>query len=224
MSHAGQSIACNQSYGDYILRTGTALVSQLELAYGAYWFHTRFAGQQPILDLGAGRCWFAKQDTSRILALDNARPLVEHYRREGINIHHGSAYQIPFPGQHFQGVFCCWLFEHLAEPNRAMREIHRVLKPGGQACVIVPSPRDMMAFYDDYTHVRPFTPISLTQLAEDAGFSKYRITYLPWDRGASYLLRWLGSESVAAYLRFSDCVLRRIGLVNARNLVLDAWN
>jgi len=40
-------------------------------------------------------------------------------------------YQLPFPDAYFDAAFSHALFEHIAEPVRAAREIHRVLKPGG---------------------------------------------------------------------------------------------
>jgi SAM-dependent methyltransferase len=212
-----------QSYGSYILRTGSGAVRDLELLYGAHWFSTRFAGKRPILDLGPGRCWFTKQKPEDIIAVDNAPELVDHYRSQRIAIRLGNAYSIPFPQNSFQGVFCCWLLEHLAEPDRAMLQIHRVLQPGGYACVIVPSPNDLMSFYDDYTHIRPFTHTSLRQLAEDAGFAKSKVEYLPWTRGLSYVLRIFGSSFARKYLRLSDSILRKFCIVNRNNLMLEAW-
>jgi SAM-dependent methyltransferase len=212
-----------QSYGDYILRTGSGVVGNLELLYGAHWFSTRFAGKRPILDLGPGRCWFTKQKPEHIIAVDNAPELVEHYRSQGIAIRLGNAYSIPFSKNFFQGVFCCWLLEHLAEPDRAMLEVQRVLQVGGYACVIVPSPNNMTHFYDDYTHIRPFTHTSLRQLAEGAGFASSKIEYLPWTRGLSHVLRSFGSSFARKYLRLSDSLLRKFRVVNRNNLMLEAW-
>ncbi len=211
------------AYGSYILRTGEGLVADLELIYGAHWYQTRFAGKRPILDLGSGRCWFTKQNLRDIIAVDNAPEVVEHYRQQGINIHFGDAYAIPFPDAYFEAVFCCWLLEHLTEPDRAMRQIYRVLKPGGYALIIAPSPHEMVAFYDDYTHIRPYTPVSLTQLAEDVGFRRHQVECHPWDRGIRRVLGILGSGAAAAYIRFSDRMLRNFGLVNKKNLLLNAW-
>ena len=45
----------------------------------------------------------------------------------------GSAYELPFESGSFDAVFSHALFEHLAEPGRAAREVLRVLKPGGVA-------------------------------------------------------------------------------------------
>jgi ubiquinone/menaquinone biosynthesis C-methylase UbiE len=224
MSHSVESIAeSRQAYGNYILRTGTGVVRDLEMVYGALWYRTRFAGKKPILDLGPGRCWFAKQNLEDIVAVDNAPDLVEHYREQGIKTYLGDAYHVPFSNAYFQGIFCCWLFEHLAEPDRALAELHRVLQPGGYACIIVPSPKDMFAFYDDYTHVRPFTPRSLTQLAEDIGFQRHHVEYLAFTRGVKYAMRLLGSAAAYRYCRFSDAAIRRLGLVNRNHLMLEAW-
>jgi SAM-dependent methyltransferase len=213
----------HQPYGDYILRTGTDIIRQVELAYGAHWYCTRFAGKAPILDLGPGRCWFTRQNINDIVAVDNAPKLVEGYGQQGINIKLGDAYRIPYPEEYFEGVFCCWLLEHLSEPGRAISEIQRILKPGGYACVIVPSPNDMTAFYDDYTHLRPYTPVSLKQLAEDCGFSQYRIECLPWVRGIAYVLRFLGSAAARKYMYWADKYLRKLSLVNRNNLMLEVW-
>lgn len=212
-----------QSYGDYILRTGTAIIRQLELVYGAHWYRTRFAGKAPILDIGPGRCWFTKQNLNDIAAIDNAPELVDHYRQRGVNIRLGDAYQVPYPEEYFEGVFCCWLLEHLSEPDRAFLEMYRILKPGGYACVIVPSPNDMTAFYDDYTHVRPYTPVSLRQLAEGSGFTRCSVECLPWVRGITYVLRVFGPSPAQKYMHWADTYLRKLRLVNRNNLMLEAW-
>jgi len=47
-------------------------------------------------------------------------------------------YELPFPDGHFDAVFAHALFEHIAEPVRAAREIRRVLKPGGVAGLCSP--------------------------------------------------------------------------------------
>lgn len=224
MSQSAEATAVpRQSYGSYILRTGTDAIRDLEMVYGALWYQSRFLGKRPILDLGSGRCWFTRQNPQDIIAVDNAPDLVEYYRSKGINTHLGDAYHIPFPDAHFQAVFCCWLFEHLADPSRALKEIFRTLQPGGYACIIVPSPRDIVAFYDDYTHVRPFTRASLTQLAEDVGFQKLRVECLPFTRGVAHLLRLLGPGAAYKYCRFSDMAIRKLGLLNRNHLMLEAW-
>ncbi|HXM45006.1 MAG TPA: class I SAM-dependent methyltransferase [Bryobacteraceae bacterium] len=210
-------------YGQYILTTGDGIVGQIEMVWGRFWYESRFQGIQPVADVGPGRCWFTRQNPSAIVAIDNAPDLVEHYAAHRLHITLGSAYEIPFPDAYFQGVFCCWLFEHLPDPARAILEIYRVLKPGGRCCIVVPTPADMVAFYADYTHIRPFTVTSLGQLAAAGGFARARTENLPFTRGMRYIYRHFGAAASYRYMLFADRYLRHLGICNRDHLVLDAW-
>jgi SAM-dependent methyltransferase len=50
----------------------------------------------------------------------------------------GSVYQLPFKDASFDCVIISEVLEHLGEDNRALREISRVLKPGGRLAASVP--------------------------------------------------------------------------------------
>lgn len=49
----------------------------------------------------------------------------------------GSVLDIPFPDGHFDIVFSHGVLHHVPEIRRAQREIHRVLKPGGELIVML---------------------------------------------------------------------------------------
>lgn len=223
MSNATQQV---DTYAQYILNTGVKCAFD-EWMMGRYLYQSRFQGLNPICDIGPGRCWFLRQAPDRISGVDNSPDLVRHHVENGLDVHLGDAYAIPFPDNHFEGVFCCWLFEHLAEPARAMVEIRRVLRPGGYACIIVPSEKSLLGgFYDDYTHIRPFTRKACHSLAVAAGFRRIRSEYLYKIGGwAQYvrLSRVLGEWFYMASARFMDRRLRKIGIVNRNNVVLEVW-
>jgi SAM-dependent methyltransferase len=79
----------------------------------------------------------------------------------------GTAYEIPVEKETFDTAICTAVLEHLEEPEQALRECHRVLKPGGIAVYSVPfiwhlheEPRD---FYR-------YSKYGLKYLFEKAGF------------------------------------------------------
>lgn len=50
----------------------------------------------------------------------------------------GSVYSLPFPDASFDAVFSHALLEHLSQPQRAVNEFFRVLRPGGALGVCTP--------------------------------------------------------------------------------------
>jgi ubiquinone/menaquinone biosynthesis C-methylase UbiE len=56
------------------------------------------------------------------------------------NVHFeiGNIYEIPYPDASFDAAFAFTVLEHVREPLRAMREMRRVLKPGGVAGILDP--------------------------------------------------------------------------------------
>jgi SAM-dependent methyltransferase len=77
-----------------------------------------------------------------------------------------SADQLPFDDCAFEVVICTEVLEHCERPDRVLREIHRVLAPGGRAFVTTPF---MVALHEmPYDYYR-FTPSSLQSLGKEAG-------------------------------------------------------
>jgi SAM-dependent methyltransferase len=214
--------ARNLSYGNYILRTGQGIIGKFELVFGAF-LYQKFEGRSRIVDIGPGRCWFPKQNPQAIIAVDNSPELVEYFCKQGIDIRLGDAYSLGLPDASVDGVLACWLLEHLSDPLRAMIEIYRVMQPGSYGMIVVPTPYDMNAFHEDYTHVRPYTATSLKQLAEDAGFVKHLETPLPYFPGATKILKYFGPSPTLWYMNFADRFLRKLGLKNKGNIMLEVW-
>ena len=56
----------------------------------------------------------------------------------------GNIYEIPYPDASFDAVFAFTVLEHVREPQRALREMRRVLKPGGVAGIYDPDYEAML--------------------------------------------------------------------------------
>jgi SAM-dependent methyltransferase len=56
---------------------------------------------------------------------------------------------IHYPENTFDAILCCHVLEHIPDDGRAMRELHRVLKPGGWAILQVPLELDRPHTYED---------------------------------------------------------------------------
>ena len=60
-----------------------------------------------------------------------------------------------------------------------MKEINRVMQPGGYGVIIVPTPHNMNKFHEDYTHVRPFTALRSNSLRRTLDSSSTAKRYFP---------------------------------------------
>lgn len=62
---------------------------------------------------------------------------------------------IPFADHTFDVILCSHVLEHIPDDRRAMRELNRVLKPGGWAILLVPIELDRPITFEDATVATP---------------------------------------------------------------------
>lgn len=74
---------------------------------------------------------------------------------------------MPFPDAHFDSVLCTQVLEHVPHPHIAMKEISRVLKPGGYCLLTVPQWNELHEVPHDYFR---YTNYGLQTLFSDNGF------------------------------------------------------
>ena len=54
----------------------------------------------------------------------------------------GVGEHLPFAGESFDLIVCLWVLEHLREPLTVLREVRRVLRPGGHFVFLTPNLRN----------------------------------------------------------------------------------
>ena len=103
---------------------------------------------------------------------------------------------LPFADGSFQAAICTEVLEHIAEPEACVRELARVLMPGGRLAVSVPTSftEDVFWRFPGYAptpggHVRIFRTGALARLLRSAGFGLYAMRYRHSLASAYWLLR-----------------------------------
>src|SRR5262249_15782570 len=62
---------------------------------------------------------------------------------------------MPLRDESVDVILCSHVLEHVADDRRAMREMHRVLRPGGWAIVLVPIRKNQQTTFEDPDVVSP---------------------------------------------------------------------
>ena len=153
-----------------------------------------------VLDLACGtgiytRPMAKRLASGRVVGLDLSLPMLDHARalssQEGVanlDLVRGSALALPFAGAAFDVVNCCGALHLFPDPDLAMREIARVLAPGGRFTVAAirreegrwgrrASELRLRVF-----GVHSFTPGELEGRCADAGLAGFRCHHEhgPW--------------------------------------------
>jgi SAM-dependent methyltransferase len=79
----------------------------------------------------------------------------------------GDAYALPYACDAVDAIYCEAVLEHLEFPNDAVKEMHRVLRPGGQLFAATPF---LQMFHGYPNHYQNFTLVGHERLFVRAGF------------------------------------------------------
>jgi SAM-dependent methyltransferase len=90
----------------------------------------------------------------------------------------GSVMDMPFAEHSFDMVVCLDVIEHLQDDRGALRELRRVLRPGGALLVTVPAYQWLWSGHDEVNHHhRRYSRATLQQAAREAGWECARTTH-----------------------------------------------
>src|SRR5437870_13108125 len=95
------------------------------------------SGKMSILDVGCGPGYVSAAAAERgaiPIGLDFSEEMIAIAKKKfpGVEFQHGDAQNLPFPDNSFDRVVANFALLHLANPERAIAEAARVLKPGGR--------------------------------------------------------------------------------------------
>lgn len=121
------------------------------IALGKQWTfeQLRLTSGHAVLDVGCGTGEDVVAMASmvapegRAVGLDASEVMVSeatqrHHLISKATFHQGDAQRLPFESQTFDAVRCERTLQHLDDPNRALSEMARILKPGGRVALIEP--------------------------------------------------------------------------------------
>ena len=97
-----------------------------------------------VLDLGCGRGGLVEliwRDVRLAAGLDPDIPSLSEHRAPGMPVLRGVGEHLPFSGNSFDIVVSVWVLEHVKDPLKVMREVARVLRPGGHFVFLTPNLR-----------------------------------------------------------------------------------
>ena len=118
-----------------------------------------------VLEIGTGAGYgieVVAPKAQRFVTLDKHRPAAELLDRPDVEFRQAVVPPLEFPEASFDCVISFQVIEHIRDDRQFVREIHRVLRPGGR--FIVTTPNAPMSLTRNPWHVREYTADELRQL------------------------------------------------------------
>ncbi len=104
--------------------------------------HSR--GMEAVLEIGPGPGSFSALLGGEVTCVDPSLPILSYARGRVDGGRHrfagGMAEALPFRDGSFDGVFCAFAFRDFLDKRQALREMRRVLRPGGETHILEIAP------------------------------------------------------------------------------------
>ncbi len=111
-----------------------------------------------------------------------ARANLERAGLRNCSLRQGDMYQLPLPSEGFDAAVFHQVLHYAEDPQRALREAARVLKPSGRLAIVDFAPHEIEALRAEQAHRRlGFADEELVQWCQDAGLETEAIVHLTGD-------------------------------------------
>ncbi|MEK7630440.1 MAG: class I SAM-dependent methyltransferase [Patescibacteria group bacterium] len=145
-----------------------------------------------VLDVGCG--WgdlllelAQKYPTWALYGVDFDERAVHQAQQYGFPVSYGSVNDAKYENDFFDEIYMNHVLEHVHDPSSMIKEINRILKPGGTLHVLIPNFRSLsrMLFrqywyhIDSPRHLYHFTPRTLTRMLKENGFAEVHTSFVP---------------------------------------------
>ena len=194
-------------------------VAGIRFSFNSFWNNTRWKPRdlygKTVLEVGSGAGRFTEillDAGARVVSFDYSSAVEANWRnnagRGDLLLFQGDLYDIPFPDEHFDFVFCYGVLQHTPDPPRAFRSLYAKLRPGGKLSIDyylkVPYP----AWYSTPKYLwRPLT----TRMPPEQLF-RWISRYVPF---------WFPIDSALKSVLFR---VPRIGQMLAGLIPIPCWN
>ena len=157
-----------------------------------------------VLDLGSGTgAAFDQLLNYETTAIDPDKKMLELNTFENKVL--GSAENLPFEDNSFDNVFCSFVWRNVSDTNKALEEVHRVLKPGGKF-ILLDMTRPKNSFLNILHKIGTFKVLHLIGLLT-FNLKEYRFLYKSLDF-------YPQPENHLKKDTFIDLQIERMGLFN----------
>ncbi len=143
------------------------------------------ANDEVIADIGCGEGITLEKIVNehiggRVFGVDFLEENIEICRRYGLDVRQGSVYELPIASGSVDFALFSEVIEHLEDHRAAIREIYRILKPGGRISIVFPNDKFVKivrfatlhfreARYDP-GHLKQWTPCEMLHFLKEENF------------------------------------------------------
>jgi ArsR family transcriptional regulator len=150
-------------------------------------------GGLTVADLGCGTGEHAEllsRHVARVIAVDNSPEMLDAARRRthgraNVEVRHGELDALPIEDATCDAALLILALTYVDDPSASLREMRRVLRPGGRGVIVDLLAHDREAFRRQMgQRSMGFSPGGLRERLASAGFGEPSVTALPPETGA----------------------------------------